>query len=152
MAKYNYKKAVQGLLTKTTKTFVGKDGQEYTFKFDNVFSKEKKGAFIKEFISIKKECDTRKENPNYDVVYECLLVKYFTDAIPKKTGNVYDVCIHGLDIINDLRELGLYENILLGLNIECVKELNDDFNNQLKAMQKIVEKYIEENKDVFING
>ena len=144
MSKYNFKKDVQERLTKTTKVFKGNNGKEYKFKFDDVFSEEKKGKFIKEFIVIKKECDKRKENPNYEIVYEYLIVKYFTDVLSNRTTNPYDDCLRGLDTLNDLNELGIYYNIFMSIDKNQIDELNKHFSDGLNSLQKILDDYIRE--------
>lgn len=152
MAKYNYKKAVQGLLTKNIKTFKGKDGLDYIYKIDDVFSEEKKQQFIKDFISIKKECVNKKENPNYEMVYEYLIIRHFTDALSTNKKSPYDSCLDGMDDIRNMNELDVYMPLLLSINQDEIKKLNEDFKGGLVALDKAIKEYIAENKDVFDNG
>lgn len=152
MAKYNYKKDVKEMLIKSSKSFTGKNGKVYTYEFDGVFSEIKKTQFIKDFMAIKQECDTNKETPNYDFVYEYLIVKHFTDVIPTHKGTPYEECLNGIDTIKDVMEIGIYEDILLAIDGNEIKKLNNYFSSGLNAMQKMLNDYISNNKEVLQNG
>ena len=152
MAKYNYRKDVKEMLAKVKKSFTGKNGKVYEYQFDEVFPESKKTQFIKDFIAIKQECDTNKETPNYDFIYEYLIVKHFTDVIPSYKGTPYEICVYGIDTIKDVIEIGIYEEILMALNQNEIKKLNTYFKDGLKAMQKILDDYILNNKEVLQNG
>lgn len=152
MAKYNYKKDVKEMLKNVKKSFTGKNGKVYEYQFDEVFSELKKTQFIKDFIAIKQECDTNKETPNYNFIYEYLIVKHFTDVISDYNGSPYECCLKGIDTIKDVMQLGIYEEILMALNQSEIKKLNTYFNDGLKAMQKILDNYITSNKEVLQNG
>lgn len=135
MAKYNYKKDVCEKLSKSLKTLKGNNGKEYTYKFDDIFSEEKKKMFLSNFFAIKKECDNRKESPDYDIIYQNLLIKYFTDAINiKQTKDVYTQTISELDQCKDLEELGLYYDILFNINKEEMSKLVEYQNDMAKHL------------------
>lgn len=141
---YNFKKDIKNILTTKEVTLTGINDKQYTFKIDNIFSQAKKKELIQEFIKIIKECNDKNENPDYTVVYEYLIVKYFTDVLSgMKSNTAYDMVIEGIDTLVDMQELGIYSDLILSFDIKEIEKMNNELNNTVQNMQNLLEKYNE---------
>lgn len=150
--KYDFKKDVQELFTKREKVFKARNGNEYTFKFDNYFSDIKKQALYDNYVNVVRECKKQGENIEEEVLFINLIVKYFTNVYLDETGkelytgriqNIYKKTQKELSIAEELVELRLYGQIINELDPKEINELKVWIENMSKNLIEI-SKYIEE--------